>query len=74
MFQYMGWELGLNDTIATYVLTEALNLISDFFLDIWENIVKDEMSSEVRNLKIQITGFESMSLKFHVNYNGSQLC
>lgn len=30
------------------------------------------MSSEVRSLKIQITGFESMSLKFHVNYNGSQ--
>ena len=30
------------------------------------------MSSEVRSLKIQITGFENMSLKFHVNYNGSQ--
>lgn len=68
----MGWELSLNDTIATYVLTEALNLISDF-LNIWENILKDEISSEVRNLKIQITSFESMSLKFHVNYNGSQL-
>lgn len=51
MFQYMGWELGLNDTIATYVLTEALNIISGFF-DTWENIVKDEMSSKVRSLKI----------------------
>ena len=33
----MGWELSLNDTIATYVLTEALNLISDFFEHLGEH-------------------------------------
>lgn len=43
-----GWELDLHNTMATYVLKEALNTMS---FGVWKNVIEDRINLEVRSLK-----------------------
>lgn len=69
--QYRGWELDPHNTMATYVLKEALNTMS---FGVWKNVIEGRINLEVRSLKVSdLIRFWSTSLKFYINYNESPL-